>query len=61
MLWNAKPIPSNYEQLIPNSLKRILEFPGYTADNIARMQKVYAEFGGERSDTRYGWFRSDRT
>lgn len=54
-----KPIPSNYEQLIPNSLKRILEFPGYTTDNIAKMQKIYAEFGGERSNTRYGWIRSD--
>ena len=65
-----KPVPKNYESRITPELKRILEFPGTTAaapqpqfaqyegDNLARIKQSYAEEGGTRSNTRYGWLRT---
>ncbi len=48
--------PRTYESLIPNSLKTLLEFPGYTADNFARAKKTYAEWGeGRPRHQRFGW------
>jgi hypothetical protein len=54
-----KPVPANYESLIPDSLKTILEYPGFVADNMSKMKRRYVETGGERSNTRYGWIRTD--
>ncbi len=51
-------VPKDYANHIPDSLKTILEFPGYTADNLSTMRKIYAEAGGTRSNTRYGWLRT---
>src|SRR5256885_15430025 len=34
-----KPVPANYASLIPAQVKRILEFPGYTADNFSKMKQ----------------------
>ena len=51
-------VPRDYANRIPDSLKTILEFPGYTADNLSTMRKIYAEAGGTRSNTRYGWLRT---
>jgi uncharacterized protein len=53
-----KPVPADYESQIPDELKTILEFPGYTADNISRMRETYLAAGGQRSNTRYGWIRT---
>lgn len=55
------PVPENYESLIPESLKRLMEFPGFTAaeDNLTKLRKQYLAVGGERSNTRYGWIRTD--
>jgi len=53
-----KPVPANYESLIPDSLKTVLEYPGFTADNMSKMKRAYAELGGQRTNTRYGWIRS---
>jgi len=51
------PFPENYEHLIPNELKTLLEFPGYTADNFSKARKAYAEWSGARPrHTRFGWF-----
>jgi uncharacterized protein len=48
--------PENYASLIPNELKTLLEFPGYTADNFAKARKAYAEWGGGKPrHTRLGW------
>ncbi len=49
----------DYEQMIPDSLKRIMEFPGFTAadDNLSKMRREYLAMGGQRSNTRYGWIR----
>jgi hypothetical protein len=65
------PIPKDYESRITPELKRILEFPGTTAsaapgsplphyahDNLAKIKQSYAELGGARSNTRYGWLRT---
>src|SRR3989454_5761858 len=52
------PVPANYASLIPNSLKTLLEFPGFASDNFSRMKPQYVEMGGQRSNTRYGWIRT---
>jgi len=51
------PVPADYASRIPESLKTIMEFPGYSADNLQQMRKIYAEAGGAPSHTRYGWLR----
>jgi hypothetical protein len=53
-----KPVPADYESRIPDSLKTIMEFPDFTADNFSQMRKIYAEAGGLPSNTRYGWLRT---
>ena len=56
-----KPVPANYESLIPDSLKALLEFPGtpgYLTDNFSRMRRQYAEMGGGLTHTRHGWIRT---
>jgi len=52
-----KPVPANFESLIPDSLKTLLEFPGFVSDNFSKMQAEYLAMGWERSNTRYGWIR----
>ncbi|HZA13983.1 MAG TPA: amidohydrolase family protein [Myxococcaceae bacterium] len=52
-----KPVPQTYEQLIPDSLKTILEFPGYVGDNFSKARKAYYAAGATPSNTRYGWLR----
>jgi uncharacterized protein len=65
-----KPVPKDYEKRITPELKRILEYPGFTAaapqnpleqyagDNLSKIKQSYAEEGGTRSNTRYGWLRT---
>jgi hypothetical protein len=53
-----KPVPPDYESLITPELKTILEFPGFTADNISKMKETYVAGGGQRSNMRYGWLRN---
>src|SRR5687767_8119511 len=69
-----KPVPADYESRITPELKRILEYPGfgaaapqsqpesqfahYESDNLAKIKQSYAEEGGYRSNTRYGWLRT---
>lgn len=53
-----RPVPENYEALIPNDLKTLLEFPGFTADNLSKMKETYVAMGAEPSNTRYGWIRT---
>ena len=64
------PVPADYESRITPELKRILEYPEATAaapqdeftqyagDNLAKIKQSYAEAGGTRSNTRYGWLRT---
>ena len=37
-----KPVPADYEKRISKELKTILEFPGYTADNMSRFKQQRA-------------------
>lgn len=52
-----KPVPANYESLITDELKTIMEFPGYTADNFSKARKAYQAWGGQPRNTRFGWIR----
>ena len=52
-----KPVPKDYESRMTKELKTIMEFPGFTADNMATFKEKYAASGAERSNTRYGWIR----
>src|SRR6267378_165634 len=63
------PVPRDYESRITPELKRILEFPTggaaadspfpqYANDNLAKIKQSYADAGGARSNTRYGWLRT---
>ena len=52
-----KPVPKDYEKRMSKELKTIMEFPGYTADNMAKLKEDYAAAGAEPSHTRYGWVR----
>jgi len=53
-----KPVPADYEKRIPNDLKKVMEFPGFTADNMSQFKEKYVASGGERSNTRYGWVKA---
>jgi predicted TIM-barrel fold metal-dependent hydrolase len=52
-----RPVPKDFEGRISNELKTIMEFPGYTADNMSQMKERYAAMGAQPSHTRYGWIR----
>ncbi|MGZ6124576.1 MAG: amidohydrolase family protein [Myxococcales bacterium] len=53
------PVPANYESLIPTSLKRVMEFPGFPklTDNLSKMRNRYLASGARPDNTRYGWVR----
>lgn len=53
-----KPVPADYEKRITNELKTILEFPGYTADNMSKFKEEYAEQRALPGHKRYGWIRA---
>jgi len=53
-----RPVPADYEKRMTNDLKRVMEFPGNTADNMSRLKERYAQLGPEPSNTRYGWIRT---
>jgi hypothetical protein len=52
------PVPADYEKRMPADLKKILELPTPSADNISKFKEKYAELGAERSNARYGWIRT---
>ena len=68
-----RPVPKDYESRMTLELKQILEDPSvppraaaaperqfaqYAGDNLAKIKQSYAEAGGTRSNTRYGWLRT---
>jgi hypothetical protein len=55
-----RPVPKDYESRIPRELKTLMEFPGFTADNLSRARESYLAMGAEPSNTRYGWIRTGR-
>jgi hypothetical protein len=38
-------------------LKTLLEFKGFTADNMSRLKETYAALAIEPNNLRYGWMR----
>jgi hypothetical protein len=52
------PVPADYESRIPDDLKRLLEFPGFTADTLSRIKQRYLAEGAVPDHTRYGWIRT---
>ena len=53
-----KPVPKDYETRMSKELKTILEFPGFTADGMAKLKDEYVANGAEPSHIRYGWVRT---
>lgn len=53
-----RPVPADYESRMSAELKTLLEFPGFTADNLSKIKTAYLEMGPEPSNTRYGWIRT---
>jgi uncharacterized protein len=53
-----KPVPGDYATKMSDDLKRFMEMPGYTADNLARARERYVESGEAPDHTRYGWVRT---
>ena len=53
-----KPVPADYEKRISKELKTILEFPGYTADNMSKFKEQYAQQVPLPGHKRYGWIRA---
>jgi predicted TIM-barrel fold metal-dependent hydrolase len=52
-----RPVPEDYESRMGEDLKRILEFPGFTADNMSRFRDQYLAMGGIPDHVQYGWVR----
>jgi hypothetical protein len=53
-----KPVPADYAARMPDSLKHLMEMPGYGADNLAQAKAQYVAHGGVPDYTRYGWVRT---
>ncbi len=53
------PVPVNYESLIPASLKRVMEFPGFPklTDRLSKMRDRYLASGARPDHLRHGWIR----
>jgi hypothetical protein len=52
------PVPSDYVSRMSDSLKTIMEFPGFRADRLQRHRDEYLAAGGFRGNTRFGWVRT---
>ena len=52
-----KPVPKDYEKRMTPELRRIMELPAQTGDNLTKIKEQYASLNLERSNTRYGWIR----
>jgi len=53
-----RPVPRNYDTLVPTNLKTLLEYPGLTTDKLAQARHRYLMAGAEPSHLRYGWVRT---
>src|SRR5262245_11836101 len=53
-----KPVPPDFEPMIPDELKTLLEFPGFVTDNLSRLKQRYLAEGAAPDHRRYGWIRT---
>lgn len=51
-------MPADYADKMSDDLKRLMEMPGYTADNLSRARERYVASGAAPDHTRYGWVRT---
>ena len=54
-----RPVPRNYDTLVPKNLKTLLEYPGLTSDKLAQARHRYLMAGADPSHLRYGWVRTE--
>ena len=54
-----RPVPRNYDTLVPTNLKTLLEYPGLTSDKLAQARHRYLMAGADPSHLRYGWVRTE--
>jgi hypothetical protein len=54
-----RPVPRNYDTLVPMKLKTLLEYPGLTSDKLAQARHRYLMAGADPSHLRYGWVRTE--
>src|SRR5207244_810791 len=47
-----------FESRIPSDLRHVLEFPGFSSDNISKMRQRYLAEGATPDHRRYGWIRT---
>ena len=52
------PVPKDYEKRMPAELKKIMELPVATGDNMTKFKERYAALQVEPNNTRYGWIRT---
>ena len=52
-----KPVPKDYEKRMTPELRRIMELPAQTGDNLSKIKEQYVALGVEPNNTRYGWMR----
>jgi hypothetical protein len=52
-----KPVPKDYEKRMAPELRRIMELPAQTGDNLSKIKEQYVALGVEPDNTRYGWIR----
>lgn len=53
-----RPVPRNYDTLVPLELKTLLEYPGLSGDRLAKARGEYLAAGATPRHTRYGWVRT---
>jgi hypothetical protein len=54
-----RPVPRNYDTLVPLQLNTLLEYPGLTSDALAQARHRYLMAGADPSHLRYGWVRTE--
>jgi hypothetical protein len=54
------PVPADYAARMSVQFKTLLEFPGYTTDNISKMREAYQAMNVPRDNLRHGWVRIGR-
>jgi hypothetical protein len=53
-----KAVPAGYATKMSDDLRRVMEMPGYTADNLSIVKDRYVASGAAPDYTRYGWVRN---
>jgi predicted TIM-barrel fold metal-dependent hydrolase len=52
-----KPVPKDYEKRMSPELRKLMELPAQTGDNLSKIKEQYAALNVEPNNRRYGWIR----